>query len=107
MCLKSLKSNEKKQKNNKSLIVLLPEEERDRHDTLSKAKIIWVEEFSSVVNNWLEKLEECDRAASEIEPSDSVSNIETRVSSRTSRRKGSHHSSRSSKYNSSVQLARI
>ncbi len=56
----------------------------------------------------MEKLEEeCNRAASEIEPNDSVSNIETRVSSHTSRRKSSRHSSRSSKYNPSVQFARI
>ncbi len=35
------------EESHKSLIVLLPEEERDRHDTLFKAKMIWVEEFSS------------------------------------------------------------
>ncbi len=83
-----------------SLIVLLPD--------VFIAKMLWVEDFISVVNNWLEKLqEEFDCAASEIEPNDSVSNIETRVSSHTSSRKSSHHSSRSSKSSSSVQLARV
>ncbi len=41
-----------------SLIVLLPDEERDRHETCFKAKMLWVEDFISVVNNWLEKLQE-------------------------------------------------
>jgi len=66
-----------------SLIALLLDEEKDRHETWFKAKMIWVVEFSTVVCKWCEKLqEEFDCAASEIEPKDSISNVETSGASR-------------------------
>lgn len=57
----------------------------------------------------MEKLQkECEQAANEICPNDSISNTETGVSTRlSSSHKGSRRSSCSSKSNSSVQLACI
>jgi len=55
-----------------SLIALLPDEEKDRHETWFKAKMIWVVEFSTVVCKWCEKLQE---------EFDFISNVETRVRS--------------------------
>lgn len=88
-----------------SLLVLLPNEEREKHETWFKAKSLWVEEFSTVVTKWLEQQQEENRCAdSEINPNDSVSNIETRVHSRTS---SQHSSSSTTKSKSSVQRVRI
>lgn len=37
------------------MIILLPDEERDRHETWFKEKRLWAEDLISAVNNWSEK----------------------------------------------------
>lgn len=89
-----------------SLLKYLSPAEKEKHEVWFKAKLLSVNDFNDAVNRWLENPdisqpaenvnnEYC--AESEVHPSDSISNVETIVSSKTS--------SRSSK--SSTASARI
>lgn len=95
-----------------SLLHLLPPAEKEKHDIWFKAKLLSVNEFIDRVKCWLSNPEvkkpaekdddDCDEG--EVKPCDSISNVETNVSSKKSYQK-SHTSSRSGR--SSTASARI
>lgn len=76
-----------------SLLVILPEGEKEKHGIWLKAKMICNDEFRSEVNRWLYvipsmKGKKDDECGDDIQPEDSVSNVPCKQSSRRSSRSG-------------------
>lgn len=100
--------NEAKEQH-QSLSEILSHEEKDKPEIWFKAKMLSVNDFTDAVNKWLSNAdiskpdENDDAVESEVKPSDSISNVETKVSIDKLSRK-SHTSSRTSKSSSSVRI---
>ena len=101
-----------------TLLGLLPEDEATKHDTWYKAKMLNVNDFIADVGKWLRKTQSSpadddvtddvtsdnhDKEDVQVEPHDSISNVESKIGSKRS----SHKGSKSSISSSSTSSARI